>query len=168
MPLDPECSNGFFVPATLFADVKEDMRIAREEMFGAIGEAPLFVAVSFILTDKLPVTVMPFDTDEDAIRIANSSEYGLTAAIYTRDMIRSNRVSRSLDVGMVFVNNYNRAILGTPFGGVKHSGYGREHCIETLYEWCKPKAVHSPSGIGEVPKWRGITDVFGPSGSKVE
>lgn len=72
---------------------------------------------------------MPFDTFDDAIRIANSSDYGLTAAIYTKDTLTANRATRAIDTGMVWVNNYNRNMLGTPFGGAKHSGYGREHCI---------------------------------------
>ncbi|OTB16485.1 hypothetical protein K445DRAFT_330987, partial [Daldinia sp. EC12] len=50
--------------------------------------------------------------------------------------------------------------MGTPFGGVKHSGYGREHCIETLYEFTQPKAVHSPSGLIDIPEWRGVVDIF--------
>lgn len=58
-------------------------------------------------------------------------------------------------------------MLGTPFGGVKHSGYGREHCPETLLEWSRPKTVHSVSGIGEVPKWRSVDEIFGESGSDV-
>lgn len=149
LPSDPECKDGFFAPATLFADVKEDMRIATEEMFGTI------------------VTAMPFDTFDDAIRIANGTEYGLTAAVYTRDQIQANRAVRAIDTGMIWVNNYNRQMLGTPFGGVKHSGYGREHCPETLLEWSRPKTVHSVSGIGEFPKWRTIDEIFGSSGSDV-
>lgn len=56
-------------------------------------------------------------------------------------------------------------MLGTPFGGVKHSGYGREHCIETLREWAQMKTVHTLSGMSEAPTWRVVEDVFGPSGS---
>lgn len=147
MPSDPECKDGFFAPATLFADVKEDMRIANEEMFGTIA------------------TIMPFDTFDDAIRITNSSEYGLTSIVYTKDSLKANRAVRAIDTGMVWVNNYNRNMLGTPFGGAKRSGYGREHSIETLYEWCRPKAVHHPSGIGEIPTWRGVRDIYGAKGS---
>lgn len=104
---------------------------------------------------------MPFDTFEDALRIANSSEYGLTAAVYTKDSLKANRAVRALEVGMVWVNNYNRAILGTPFGGVKQSGYGREHCIETLYDWMTTKTVNTPSGLGEIPSWRAVDQIFG-------
>ncbi|KAI1380720.1 dehydrogenase [Hypoxylon crocopeplum] len=149
MPSDPECKDGFFIPATLFADVREDMQIAREEMFGAI------------------VTVTPFDTFEDAVRIVNSVDYGLTSLVFTKDQLKANRFVRAVEAGMVWVNNYNRNVLGTPFGGVKLSGYGREHCIETLYEWTQPKAVHVASGIGEVREWRGVTDIFGVNGSEI-
>ncbi|OTB08969.1 hypothetical protein M426DRAFT_18363 [Hypoxylon sp. CI-4A] len=149
LPTDPECRDGFFVPATLFADVTEDMRIAQEEMFGAI------------------VTVTPFDTFEDAVRITNSVDYGLTAVVFTNDQLKANRFVRVVESGMVWVNNYNRNVIGTPFGGVKHSGYGREHSIETLYEWTQPKAVHSLSGIVENREWRGVVDIFGVSGSEV-
>ena len=112
------------------------------------------------------VTVTPFDTFEEAIRITNSSDYGLTAIVYTQDQLKANRAVRAIDIGMCWVNNYNRNMLGTPFGGVKHSGYGREHCIETLYEWSRPKTVHHLSGIGEPPSWRGVKDIFGVSGSE--
>ncbi|KAK5116867.1 Aldehyde dehydrogenase mpl4 [Meristemomyces frigidus] len=149
MPSDPECKDGFFAPSTLFVDVKEDMRIFKEEIFGTI------------------VTVTSFKDYDDAIRLANLSDYGLTAAVYTRDSLQANRAVRALESGMVWVNNYNRNMLGTPFGGAKHSGYGREHSIETLKEWCCPKTVHHPSGLGEIPKWRGIKDIFGESGSDV-
>jgi acyl-CoA reductase-like NAD-dependent aldehyde dehydrogenase len=114
------------------------------------------------------VTVTAFDTFDDAIRITNSSEYGLTAIVYTKDQLKANRAVRAIDAGMVWVNNYNRNMLGTPFGGVKQSGYGREHCIETLYEWCRPKAVHTVSGLGDVPMWRGVRDIFGESGCDVQ
>ncbi|CAJ2510151.1 Uu.00g060510.m01.CDS01 [Anthostomella pinea] len=147
LPDDPECRDGFFVPATLFADVGGDMRIVKEEMFGSI------------------VTVTPFDTFEDAVHITNSIEYGLTAIVFTENQLKANRFVRAIEAGMVWVNNYNRNVLGTPFGGVKHSGYGREHCIETLHEWTQPKAVHTLSGQGEPPSWRVVTDIFGASGS---
>ncbi|KAI0383237.1 dehydrogenase [Hypomontagnella monticulosa] len=149
LPSDPECKDGFFIPATLFADVTEDMRIAKEEMFGAI------------------VTVTPFDTFEDAVRITNSVDYGLTSVVFTQDQLKANRYVRAVEVGMVWINNYNRNVAGTPFGGVKHSGYGREHCLETLYEWTQPKAVHAPSGLSDVREWRGVVDIFGDSGSEV-
>ncbi|KAI1211663.1 dehydrogenase [Annulohypoxylon truncatum] len=149
LPSDPECKDGFFVPATLFADVSEDMRIANEEMFGSIA------------------TVTPFGDFEDAVRIANSVDYGLTAVVFTNDQLKANRFARHVEAGMVWINNYNRNVVGTPFGGVKHSGYGREHCIETLFEWTQPKAVHAPSGLHENRDWRSVVDIFGVEGSEV-
>lgn len=107
---------------------------------------------------------MPFDTFEDAVRITNASEYGLTAAVYTKDAVKANRAARAVEVGMVWVNNYNRSILGTPFGGVKSSGYGREHCIETLYDWMTTKAIHTPSGLGTIPPWRAVDEIFEEDG----
>lgn len=113
------------------------------------------------------MTVTPFDTFEDAIRITNSVEFGLTSIVYTQDHYKANRAVRAIDAGMIWVNNYHRALVGTPFGGSKHSGYGREHCIETLREWTYPKGVHARSGLGDVPNWRSVTDIFGSSGSDV-
>lgn len=101
------------------------------------------------------------------MRIVNSSDYGLTAAVYTKDSIKANRFARAADVGMVWVNNYNRNILGTPFGGIKSSGYGREHCVETLRDWMTTKAIHTTSGFGNIPSWGPVTDIFGATGSNV-
>jgi acyl-CoA reductase-like NAD-dependent aldehyde dehydrogenase len=140
-------ANGFYVAPTLFTGVTRDMRIAREEMFGPI------------------VTVTAFDTQAEAISIANESEYGLVCGVYTKDTERGFRVAREIDVGVVFLNNYHRLFLGTPFGGAKHSGYGREHCIETLQEFGRAKSIRFPSGLGKVPTWRGVTDIFGETGS---
>jgi hypothetical protein len=99
--------------------------------------------------------------------IANESEYGLVAAVYSRDQERAFRVARRIDAGMLFVNNYFRGILGTPFGGVKGSGYGRQHAIQTLREFGYTKMMRFPSGLGATPSWRGVNEIFGPSGSEV-
>ena len=142
LPADPELKDGFWVPPTLFADVTRDMRIAREEMFGPV------------------VTVTSFSDEDEAVSIVNESEYGLTTAVYSADTTRAFRVARRVDVGMVFINNYFRGILGTPFGGAKHSGYGREHAIETLREFGYTKMVRFPSGLGTIPSWRAVDDIF--------
>lgn len=135
LPGDPRLANGFFVPATLFTDVRPDMRIAREEIFG-------------------PVTcVIPFKDEDEAVTIANDTEYGLVAAVYTGSQERAFRVARRIDAGMVHINNYCRAGFGTPFGGTKASGFGREHWLRTLHEYGWSKAVRFPSGIGQVPQW---------------
>ena len=89
VPNIAEIANGYFVPPTLFAGVTPQMRIAKEEIFGPV------------------VCVIAFDDEEDAVRIANDTEFGLIAGIYTRDAERAIRVSRRVDAGMVFVNNFN-------------------------------------------------------------
>ena len=142
LPADPELKDGFWVAPTLFTDVTRDMRIAREEIFGPV------------------VTVTRFSDEDEAVSIVNESEYGLTAAIYSADTTRAFRVARRIDVGMVFINNYFRGVIGTPFGGAKHSGYGREHAIETLREFSYTKMVRFPSGLGTIPSWRAVDDIF--------
>ncbi len=105
-------------------------------------------------------TVTSFESYEEAISIVNEPEYGLVCSIFSRDMSKALKASREIDVGMVFINNYNRSALGTPFGGAKHSGYGREHCIETLSEYSRPKAIRIPSGLQPVPGWRKVDELF--------
>jgi acyl-CoA reductase-like NAD-dependent aldehyde dehydrogenase len=138
--LAAELANGFWVPPTLFTDVTRGMRIAREEMFGPIA------------------TITRFSDEDEAVAIVNENEYGLTSAIYSRDATRAFRVARRIDVGMVFINNYLRGVLGTPFGGTKHSGYGREHAIETLREF-------SYTNRRERQQWIGSWWSHGTSGS---
>lgn len=144
LPSAPGLQNGFFAPPTLFTNVERHMRIAREEIFGPV------------------VTVTKFVTHEEAIAITNESEYGLVCSIHTREMSKAFRASREVDVGIVFINNYHRNLLGTPFGGVKQSGYGREHCIQTLREYAHAKNIRFPSGLGTVPTWAALPDLFGP------
>ena len=135
LPSAPALRNGYFVAPTLFSEVRTGMRIAQEEIFGPVA------------------CVMAFDDEAEAVRIANDTEFALVAGVYSRDQERAMRVSRAVEAGIVFVNNYNRAVLGTPFGGTKASGYGREHCVDTLKEFGYVKTVRSPSGTGEVPRW---------------
>ncbi|KIX92912.1 uncharacterized protein Z520_11388 [Fonsecaea multimorphosa CBS 102226] len=140
-PTDPRLAKGFYVQPTLFTGVTRDMRIAKEEVFGPV------------------VAVIQFETYEEAISITNDSDYGLVAAVFTQDHTKALRASREIDVGIVYINNFSRLVLGTPFGGAKQSGYGREHCIETLRDYSRAKAVHVPSGIGPVPRWRVLDDI---------
>ena len=142
LPKDPSLKNGFFAQPTLFTNVSRDMRIAKEEMFGPI------------------VTVNAFDTYAEAISIANDREYGLVAAIFTKDTTKALKAAREIDVGMAFINNYARMALGTPFGGAKHSGYGREHCIETLREYSRPKSIRIPTGRAPVVQWSKVGELL--------
>lgn len=142
---NPKLKDGFFVPPTLFVDVTPDMTIARDEIFG-------------------PVTcVMVFDTFDDAIRIANDSRYGLVAGVYSGNAEQAQRAARRIDAGVVFINNYNRALMGTPFGGTKGSGYGREHSVETLREFGRLKAVRTPNGEGSIPRWFAVEELLNPT-----
>ncbi|KAE8450941.1 hypothetical protein EG329_005381 [Mollisiaceae sp. DMI_Dod_QoI] len=141
LPSDASCKEGYFVPPTLFKGVTKGMRILKEEMFGPI------------------VTVTKFESEKEAIEMVNDTPYGLTCGIYSRDSEKYLRVARHVDAGMIFINNYNRNAVGTPFGGMKDSGYGREHCIETLNEWSTPKQIRIPNGLGPLPAWRAIADV---------
>ncbi len=116
-------SQGFFVPPTLFADVSDDMRIAREEIFGPVAAA------------------LPFDTIEEAIARGNDSEYGLGGGVWTRDLNNAHRVAQGLRTGTVWVNCYQVLDPAVPFGGYKMSGFGRESGNEHIHEYLETKAV---------------------------
>ncbi|MBD0669996.1 hypothetical protein BU198_28415 [Streptomyces sp. CBMA156] len=126
--------SGYFVPPTVF-EATPEMHVARDEIFGPV------------------VTLLRYATDDEAVRIANDTDFGLIAGVFSRDTSRALRIVNRLDVGMTLVNNYHRGILGSPFGGTKASGYGREHCIETLAEYGFAKLIRIPSGEAEVPRW---------------
>jgi acyl-CoA reductase-like NAD-dependent aldehyde dehydrogenase len=136
LPDAEHLAGGYWVAPTVLADVTPDMTVAQEEIFGPIA------------------CVMRFRTEDEAVEIANGTAYGLTAAICTTDLVRADRLARRLEAGMVFVNNYmRRAFLGSPFGGVKGSGFGRENALETLHEFVRSKNIRFPSGRGVVPVW---------------
>ena len=113
---------GYFVKPTVFADVNNDMEVARTEIFGPV------------------LSVIPFETEEDAIKIANDTAYGLTNYIQTQDAEKVQRVARKLRSGMVDVNGAGIAV-DAPFGGFKHSGIGREAGAHGLEEFLEVKAV---------------------------
>ncbi len=141
VPAQAPYDRGYFVAPTLFTDVRRDMTIAREEIFG-------------------PVTcIMPFSGEEEAVSIANDTDFGLIAVVFTQNHSSAMRVARALDCGGVYINNFYR--LGAqcvPFGGNKASGYGRERCADTLLEFSRPKTVRIPSGLGEIPAWAPCRD----------
>ena len=136
LPTDPRFKNGYWVAPTILEGVTENMTVAQEEIFGPVA------------------CLMRFADEADAVRIANGTLFGLTAAIITRDEDRAWKMAQKLEAGMIFVNNYmRRAMMGSPFGGVKGSGLGRENAPETLREFVRSKNVRFPSGRGKVPTW---------------
>ncbi len=119
----PEGLNkGFYVRPTVFADVTNEMTIAREEIFGPV------------------LSIMKFDTEEDAVRIANDTVYGLTNYVQSEDGARRNRLARQLRSGMVEMNGVGRS-AGSPFGGMKQSGNGREGGVWGIEDFLEVKAV---------------------------
>jgi aldehyde dehydrogenase (NAD+) len=123
-PEGPRYERGFFVEPTLFDEVKPDMRIAQEEIFGPV------------------LSVLTFNDPDEAIEIANGTKYGLAAAVWTNDVKRAVRLVRGIEAGQVYVNTYGfQSVIGAPFGGYKHSGFGRTVSHETILEYTQVKSV---------------------------
>jgi aldehyde dehydrogenase (NAD+) len=118
-----ECGSGWFVEPTIFTDVKPEMRIANEEVFGPV------------------LSVIPFDDEEEAIRIANNTVYGLAAGVWTQSIRRALMMSERLEAGTVWVNTYRAVSYMSPFGGYKRSGIGRESGIDAIRDYLQTKSV---------------------------
>ena len=123
-PTDPALANGYFVPPTIFADVRNDARIAREEIFGPV------------------MSVIPFGSVDDVLAMANDNDYGLAAAIWTRDIKKAMRAAQALRAGIVWINDTQPAPTEMPWGGYKQSGIGRELGKHGLDDYLEEKAVY--------------------------
>ena len=120
---DPPYDKGYFYPPTVFADVKNEMRVAQEEIFGPV------------------VCVIPFDTEEEAVSLANATEFGLAGAIWTNDVGRAHRVAHQLEIGVIWINDHHRIDPASPWGGFKMSGIGRENGIEAYHEYTQTQNI---------------------------
>jgi aldehyde dehydrogenase (NAD+) len=116
-------AKGYFVPPTVFADVRDDMRIAQEEIFGPV------------------VSAIPFDDIDEVIGRANATPFGLGSGVWTRDVSKAHRLAKAIRAGSVWVNCYQAMDPAMPFGGYKMSGYGRESGLQHLEEYLNVKAV---------------------------
>ena len=124
---------GLFVQPTVFADVTDSMRIAREEIFGPV------------------MCVLPFDDEDEVVARANASPFGLAAGVFTRDIARGHRVVARLEAGTCWINTYNLTPIAMPFGGVKRSGIGRENGRVALDHYSQLKSVYVELGDVDAP-----------------
>ncbi|KAI9686693.1 MAG: hypothetical protein M1820_010570 [Bogoriella megaspora] len=121
---DEDIKNGFFIEPTIFADVKPDMRIAKEEIFGPV------------------MSVFKWNDEKEMIKEVNSTQYGLTAAIYSENMATAHQTVKKVEAGFIWVNQVGRHFLNVPFGGVKSSGLGREESFDELVSFTQTKSVN--------------------------
>jgi len=119
----PGLENGFYVEPTLFGNMKRDMTLHKEEIFGPVG------------------VLLPFKDEAEAIEIANDTEYGLVAGVWTQNLGRAHRVASKIDAGQIWINYYVEGGVEHPFGGFKKSGIGREKGVMALKSYCRVKTI---------------------------
>lgn len=131
--LGADLAGGYWIEPTVIVDAMSEMRVCREEIFGPV------------------VTIQRFETEDEAVAMANALDYGLAAGFWTRDLARVRRMSRRLQAGTVWVNTYRAINLRVPFGGYKQSGIGRENGVEAMDEFSQVKSIVVEYGPGADP-----------------
>ncbi|MBW9087130.1 aldehyde dehydrogenase [Rhizobium wenxiniae] len=121
-------TGGYYISPGVFIDMTNEMSLARQEIFG-----PVLAAI-------------PFDTEEEALRLANDTIYGLAGAVFTKDMDRAHRFSEALHAGTVWINTYDMSNFSTPFGGFKQSGFGRDRSVHAIDKYCDYKTIWQQFG----------------------
>ncbi|MBF9029685.1 betaine-aldehyde dehydrogenase [Rhodobacterales bacterium HKCCE3408] len=124
---------GFWIEPTLFRNVTDDMTIAREEIFGPV------------------LSVLNFRTEDEALKRANATEFGLAAGVVTRDLSRAHRMVAGFEAGTCYINTFNNAPVEAPFGGMKMSGVGRENSRAAIEHYSQPKSVYVAMAPAEAP-----------------
>ena len=115
---------GFFVEPTIFDEVRPDMRIAQEEIFGPV------------------LSVLSYDDEDEALAIANGTRYGLNACVWTRDISRAVRLAKGIQAGQVTINGFgSRGVIGAPWGGYKQSGFGRTMSADSILDYTQVKTI---------------------------
>jgi gamma-glutamyl-gamma-aminobutyraldehyde dehydrogenase len=122
-PPGPELEAGAYVAPAAYADVTNEMALVREEVFGPV------------------VAIMPFATEDEAISLANDSDYGLAAGVWTSDLSTAHRCVRDLEAGTIWVNTFDDGDMTQPFGGWKQSGNSRDKCFESMLEYTQSKSA---------------------------
>ena len=123
-PGDPKLSGGYFVPPTIFADATNDATIAREEIFGPV------------------MTVIPFTDPDEVVRLSNDNDYGLAAAVWTKDIKKALNTAKALRAGIVWINDTQPAPSEAPWGGYKQSGVGRELGAHGIEDYLETKHIY--------------------------
>jgi betaine-aldehyde dehydrogenase len=129
---DGDLARGCYLTPAVFADCTDDMAFVREEVFGPL------------------MSVLPFDTEDEAIRRANATPFGLAAAVFTTGLNRAHRVAKALQAGIVWINDFNVTPPEIPFGGFKESGLGRENGLEAIESYTQTKTIYT--NLGDVEK----------------
>jgi len=124
---------GYYIQPCVLTNCNDNMTVCKEEVFGPV------------------MAILPFETEEEVLRRANNTEYGLAAGVFTKDLQRAHRVAAKIEAGVVYVNTYNAFPPELPFGGIKKSGMGKECGISSLAFWTQTKAVYVEGGDVDAP-----------------